>query len=128
MQYISVDQYLMGRIRIEDLSPELLGNMNTLIPKVNDLLSQFRQYRGVNSGYRSAEDQARINPKAPHSQHMVCAAVDLEDKDNNLRYWCLTHIQVLIDLGLWMEDPIHTPTWVHLQCVSPKSGSRIFIP
>lgn len=126
--YISVDEYLMGRITPEELTPEQMSNMNTLIPKINDLLDLYKKPTKVNSGYRSETDQARINPKAPHSEHLVCGAVDLADPDLNLRYWCLTHLDVLAKLGLWMEDPSHTLHWVHLQIKEPKSGHRIFIP
>lgn len=125
---ISVEQYLMGRITIDKLTPEQMGNMNTLIPKINDLLEKYGKPTSVNSGYRSPADQARINPKAPRSMHLVCAAVDLADRDHNLRHWCLTHLNVLEDLGLYMEDVAHTPSWIHLQCIPPKSGHRIFIP
>jgi hypothetical protein len=128
MKYISVDEVLMGRIKIEELSPELLSNLNTIVPRVNELLEKFGQYRKVNSGYRSIEDQKRINPKATHSMHLKCAAVDLEDKDRKLTHFCLNNLKLLESIGLWMEDPNSTNTWVHLQCYPPKSGRRIFIP
>ncbi len=125
---ISVTEYLMGRAKMEDLSDEQVRNLNTLIPKINDLLEKYGKPVTMNSGYRTAEDQARINPKAPHSQHMACAAIDLGDKTLSFRYWCLMHIPELESRGLYMEDPISTPTWTHLQIVAPKSGYRIFSP
>lgn len=128
MKYISVDEYLMGRTTMDQLSDEQVRNLNTLIPKVNELLSRYNKSIKVNSGYRSPADQARINPKAPKSKHIECAAVDLEDRSHNFRYWVLAHLSDLIELGLYMEDPSHTPTWVHLQCIPPKSGKHIFIP
>ena len=128
IKYISVEEYLMGRIKVEELTPEQVGNMNTLIPKINTLLERYKRPLEMNSGFRTEEEQMRINPKAPKSKHTECAAIDIGDKDHNFRYWVLMHLDYLIELGLYMEDPSHTPTWVHLQCIPPKSGKRIFIP
>ncbi len=126
--YISVEQYLMNRTTMDKLSDEQVRNLNTLIPKINELLERYNRPVTMNSGYRSPEDQMRINPKAPHSKHIECAAIDIGDKDHNFRYWTLMHLNYLIELGLFMEDPSHTPTWIHLQCIPPKSGKQIFIP
>lgn len=128
MKYISVDEVLMGKITLEQLPDDMKKNINMLVPKVNDVIELFGQYRAINSGYRTPEDQARINPSAPQSKHLVCAAVDLEDKDRKLMSWCLSHLDILTRLGLWMENPTKTPTWIHLQCLPPKSGNRIFNP
>jgi hypothetical protein len=35
---------------------------------------------------------------------------------------------LLQEIGLWIENPMWTPTWVHLQIVPPHSGRRIFVP
>lgn len=128
MKYISASEYLMSRIKLEDLPSDYVANMNTLIPRVNELLEHFSQYRQVNSGYRSQADQDRINPGAPHSKHLICAAVDLEDKDRALSKFCLNNLDLLKKIGLWMEDPGHTATWTHLQCIAPASGKIVFIP
>ena len=34
----------------------------------------------------------------------------------------------LASLGLWMEHPLATKGWCHLQVVSPRSGMRVFYP
>lgn len=128
IKYVSVTEYLMGRATIETLTEQQVINLNTLIPKINDLLELYKKPLHVNSGYRTKEDQLRINPKAPNSQHCECAAIDLGDRDNSFRNWCLMNLQHLVDLGLYMEEPSHTPTWVHLQVIAPKSGYRIFLP
>lgn len=128
MKYITAVDYLMGRTTVDKLSSEQTTNLETLIIRINDLLSHYNRDIKINSGYRSPEDQARINPKAPKSNHLICAAVDIADRDHCFRYWVLMHLDLLIKLGLWMEDPSHTATWVHLQCIPPRSGSRIFIP
>ena len=40
----------------------------------------------------------------------------------------LQRIDALQEIGLWMEDPQWTPTWVHLQIVPPGSRRRVYIP
>jgi len=128
MKQITKEAYLMGRITEDKLTPEQDANMLTLLAKVNKLLLMYNKDITVNSGYRSPSDQQRINPSAPHSWHLECAAVDIGDRDHLFRYWVLMHLQDLESIGLWMEDPSHTPTWIHLQIYAPKSGHRIFMP
>lgn len=128
MKYISVTEYLMGRAKVEELSSELLGNLNTIVPRANELLEAFGEYRGVNSGYRRPADNAQVASPKAKSPHLVCAAVDLEDKDRKLSEFCLNNLDLLEKIGLWMEDVKSTPTWVHVQCYAPRSGHRVFEP
>lgn len=118
----------MGRTTLDKLSDQQVRNLNILINKVNELLDRYGKSVTMNSGYRSPEDQARINPKAPKSKHMECAAIDIGDKDHNFRYFCLNNLHHLVELGLYMEDPSSTYNWIHLQIIPPKSGRRIFLP
>lgn len=118
----------MGRATLESLPNNLIANANTIVPKANDLLQAFGEYRKVNSGYRRPEDNAALPNSALHSKHMICAAIDLEDKDGKLKHFCLNNLLILEKLGLWMEDSKSTPTWVHVQCIPPNSGNRVFIP
>jgi len=142
-KYISVDEYLMGRATLTALSPTIVANINTLIPKINDLLEKFGQYRAVNSGLRTMEDHVRIyaniNKKRREqgraelniplgSKHLSGAAVDLEDKSGELKRWLLENVQVLEDLGLYCEEFTHTPSWVHIQHIPPNSKRRFFKP
>lgn len=143
VNFISIEQYLMNRIKYEDLTPTQVSNLNTLIPKVNELLERYGKPLVMSSGFRSKEDQIRIYAeknakrkaqglppyKVPtSSQHMAAAAVDIEDPDRKFGHWCLMHLDYLIELDLYMEDLGSTPTWCHLQCLPPKSGKRIFRP
>lgn len=142
-KYISVDEYLMDRAKLEDLSSEIVGNINTLIPRINQLLEKFGQKKDVNSGLRlllnHLETYKKINedrkakglseiPVPMGSKHLVGAAIDLEDKDRTLTQFCMDHLDLLQDLGLWMENPSYCSTWVHLQIFPPKSGNRVFNP
>lgn len=125
MEFISVNEYLMGRIKMADLTAEQVGNMNTLIPAVNQFLERFGEKRAVNSGYRSPEiNQASGGKKK--SNHLICAAVDLEDKDARLYNFARANEKILKELGLWCEERMGG--WLHMQCVSPKSGKRFFLP
>lgn len=146
---ISVPDYLMGRVTLETLPDETVRNINTLIPKVNELLDAFYKANPiepkheVSSGIRTKEDHIRvyeeINAKRKaknlptltvpwRSKHLTGAAVDIEDKNDKLKNWILLNIKLLEDLGLYCEAFSHTNTWVHIQCISPKSGNRFFIP
>lgn len=140
MQYISMIEYL-GSNKLEELSPELVANANTLLPKINDLLQRFGQYRRCNSGYRSMEDHQRIYSEKNAqrakqglppisvpmgSKHLVCAAIDLADMDGKLYDFCKANESLLEALGLWCEE--RQGGWQHLQIFPPKSGHRWFLP
>ena len=43
----------MGRATLETLTDEQKANVNTLIPKINDLLERFGEKRTVSSGLRA---------------------------------------------------------------------------
>lgn len=128
MKQISQADYLMGRAKFDDLDESTQDNINTLLPKVNELLKAFGTFRGCNSGFRSKADQMRINPKATSSKHLTGAAIDLEDANGKLKAWINANVSVLERLGLYCEDFGHTTTWVHCQIFPPKSGRRFFIP
>jgi hypothetical protein len=40
----------------------------------------------------------------------------------------MENLDVLAEIGLWLEHPISTPRWCHVQTVPPKSGKRVFTP
>lgn len=128
MKYISVDEYLQGRAKLEDLPDETISNINTLIPKINDLLEKFGEYRKVNSGYRTIEDQKRINPKSMKSRHLTGQAIDISDENGKFQKWILNNIKIIEELDLYFEDFSYTKNWVHCQIIKPKSGKRFFIP
>lgn len=125
MEYVSVTEYLMGRIEPSDLSDEQTANMNTLIPAINDFLEAFGEKRGVNSGYRSADANKAAGGK-PKSNHLICAAIDLEDRDAKLYNFARKNIKLLEKLGLWCEE--RQGGWLHLQIFAPRSGKRFFMP
>lgn len=115
----------MGRINVADLSPEQVGNMNTLIPRVNMFLEKFGEKRAVTSGYRSPEINKASGGKKK-SNHLICAAIDLEDADAKLYNFARANEALLAELGLWCEE--RQGGWLHMQCVAPKSGHHFFLP
>lgn len=133
-KYISVTDYLQNRSKLEDLPDEVVANINTLIPKINELLEQFGEHRACNSGYRRPEDQIRIYrekgieiDKIPMgSAHLVGLAIDLEDKNAKLYNWLRANEALLIKLDLYCEE--RQGGWQHLQARKPKSGKRWFNP
>lgn len=126
MKYISVLEYLMGRAELYSLPKDIIGNINTIVPKANELLEKFGSYRKVNSGYRTLEDQLRINPKSPKSKHTIGGAVDLEDADGKLNLFCKNNEKLLVELGLWCEE--RQGGWQHIQIFAPSSSKRWFKP
>lgn len=141
MRFISVNEYLMNRAKLETLAPEIISNINTLIPAVNDLLQRFGEYRACNSGIRLVADQIRIYKEKNElrkkqglpelsvpmgSQHLKGAAIDLEDADGKLYKWCKDNIKILEELGLYCEE--RQGGWLHIQIYAPKSGKRFFNP
>ncbi len=82
----------------------------------------------VASGWRPVEvNDATVNAAA-HSAHITAEALDTHDPARLFARWCLQNLAELQTIGLWMEDPRWTPTWVHLQTHAPHSGHRVFIP
>lgn len=66
---------------------------------------------------------------APNSAHKTGQAVDLYDPtDGDLDDWCMTHLDELERLGLYMEHPAATKGWCHLTTRAPRSGKRVFYP
>ena len=86
----------------------------------------------ITSGLRDESLQVTLiqagKTKAITSKHLAGAAADIADPDGLLAKWCISNLQALKNIGLWMEDPGHTIGWVHLQMMAPKSGNRVFIP
>jgi hypothetical protein len=133
MTKINMSQFLMGRIKYEELSPHMKADSEDLLEKVNALLIDFyKQYpeaaiRTVNSGYRTPAANAAAGG-AKLSKHMICQAIDLSDADKQLGQWLTRFPEFLSKHDLYMEAKASTPTWCHLQLVPPKSKKRTFIP
>lgn len=130
---ISLDDYF-GRVsHIETPSDEVRENAVELLDRVNPLLDDCAPIeaavsRVTNSGWRPAAYNAAVPNAAPKSKHITGQAIDIADPDGELDEHLLNNPQVLARHGLWMEHPLATKGWCHLQCVPPRSGNRIFYP
>ena len=134
--------YFMGRDRAypQHLTDEIRTNAAELLGRVNLLLTwalrdnvrpalDARTVSHVASGWRPPEINNATANAAKQSRHLTGEAIDLRDNANrDLARWCLKNIDALEEIGLWMEDPQWTPSWVHLQIVPPGSRRRVYCP
>jgi hypothetical protein len=140
---ISMEHYWMGRASeyASDLTPEVTENAHVLIERVNRVLSLaaaddvFPEIDAVSgtvvaSGWRPRPVNDAIPNSVRTSKHVIGCAIDLRDglPERSLARWCLRNLDLLGEIGLWLEDPQWTPNWVHLQSVPPGSGERVFVP
>lgn len=124
---IAKDEVLMGREVEFPLSAEVESNLGVLLDRVNRIRALYDKPMFVSSGYRPGHYNKDAGGAA-NSPHLECQAVDFHDKDRKLTDWILSNVQVLEECDLYMEDPGHTPSWVHLQSRPTRSGRRVFIP
>ena len=136
---LRLDDYWMGRNQIypNALTPEIVRNATHLLRKVNGLIAIMHEVNidihptnrsPISSGWRPPEVNAATPNAATRSKHMTGDAVDLYDPDGEIDGWCMDHLDVLSEIGLWMEHPAATKGWSHLQQIPPRSGRRIFYP
>jgi hypothetical protein len=127
---ISKDELLMGRDKKypNEYTSEISSNLDRLLIPMNKVRDVYGKPMTVNSGWRPSEVNSATPGAAAHSNHQMGLAVDIADPDGRLLAWVLANLDLMQDLGLFFEDFRWTKTWVHFQCVPPKSGKRIFIP
>lgn len=128
---LTLADYFMGRdaTHAEELTAELLTNARAVVDRANGLLKLAGIAQGiVNSGWRPHSINTTTTNASPRSRHLTCQAVDLRDADGVLDAWCMSNLQALEGLGLWLEHPEATPGWCHVQTVPPRSGRRVFDP
>lgn len=111
-----------------DVTPEQQANLEKLLEAMNKVRTAYAIPMKVTSGLRSQADQDRINSSAPKSKHLLGLAVDIYDPDSKVWEWCMENMHLMEELGIYFEDKVSTPTWVHFQLGPPKSGRRIFKP
>lgn len=122
---ISVKEYLMGRDKEFPLDMLQAQNMANLLSKVNYLFGRLNLHANVSSGYRPSAINKKIGG-AKMSTHTVCAGIDLVDKDGMLAAKMLDNVDMLKELGLYLENPKATIGWVHLDTKERKN--TIFNP
>lgn len=133
---ITLEKYWMGRDKTHaaDLTDQIRSNANATIRTVNQALKMFEDETGLicdkcASGWRPPSINDATANAAKNSKHETALAMDVRDVAGRaFAGWCLCNLKKLEAIGLWMEDPRWTPTWVHLQIVPPGSGRRVYIP
>tara|TARA_R110000868_G_scaffold66014_6_gene197017 strand:- start:11695 stop:12087 length:393 start_codon:yes stop_codon:yes gene_type:complete len=129
---ISKKEVLMGRIKEEDLSPELQANLDRLVTALNVVRAAYGKSMTVSSGYRSPANNAAAGG-SKKSHHMSCMACDFRDSDGALDTWCLANQDLLEANGLWQENPGDTAGWCHLDIgtrdtTKKREHKRVFKP
>jgi len=125
---ITLEDYF-GRVsHIADPSEDVEFNARELLLRVNTLLASLGLKTTVNSGWRPPAYNAMIPNAAPNSKHMTGQAIDLADPEGELDDVLFKDPTNLINHELWMEHPLATKGWCHLQSIPPRSGNRIFFP
>lgn len=113
-------------------TPEIDANLAILLNRMNQVRGAYDKPMIVTSGLRSQAQQDALiqagKSNAPKSKHLTGQAVDISDRDGQLKTWVLLNIQLMIDIGFWFESFQTTTTWVHFQIVPPASGKRFFNP
>lgn len=129
---ITLHSYWKGRdlTHAGELSALINDNAQVTVEKANELLQRAGRsdIATVNSGWRPKSVNDVTANSGASSKHITAEAIDLPDADRTLATWCVDNLDVLEEIGLWMENPRWTPTWVHVQIVPPKSGRRVYIP
>jgi hypothetical protein len=124
---------LLCQVPWDSIPKDHQENLKDLLVKINKIRSAYNRPMIVTSGYRTKEDQKRINPGAPFSGHLRGECVDIADSDGELAKWILKNLEMAKDLGFWFEHfgythPKNKGWWVHFSIKPPKSNKRIFIP
>jgi hypothetical protein len=111
------------------LDKEQEENLQALYDKLLRLQAESGIFLEITRGFSTPKEQLLINPKAPKSKHCLGAAADILDPQERLYRFCLSHMELVKSLGLYLENPAFDPDGhLHVQSLPPPSGHHIFIP
>lgn len=131
MKELTLEAYLMSRDKAyaDEFNIELKSNALDLIKRVNNLLNALQiDCPPVTSGWRPLAVNLKAGG-AKRSLHMLCKAVDLADKDGIFKQRILEKPELLLEFGLWLEEPTSCPGWAHLDTgVRFHRPIRVFKP
>lgn len=89
---------------------------------------EFTVETHITSGWRSQTQNLQAGG-SPNSWHLQARAIDLADPFKVVATAVLKHVDLLHKYGLWLEDPVVTKTWVHLDNgVRADRLLRVFLP
>lgn len=127
---ISKSEITMGRDLQypNEYTAQIDENIDDLLVRINKVRTAYGKPMTVASGWRTVEINNMTPNAAPRSNHCLGLACDIRDSDGKLRTWVLANLQLLKDVGLWIEEPSYTKNWIHFQSVPPGSRKRVFVP
>lgn len=110
----------------------VVANAVELLRRVNLLLSGIdlpeAQQPTVVSGWRPESYNATVPGASLRSKHITGNAIDLSDPEGALDEYLFSHSNRLSEAGVYLEHPLATKGWTHLQSIPPRSGNVIFMP
>lgn len=112
----------------KEYTKEISDNIDKLLKIMNKVRTAYGKPMIVESGWRPAEINEGTSNAAKNSNHLKGLAVDIRDTDGSLWKWVLLNLNLMKELGIYLEDKRWTPIWVHFQMVPPKSKKRIYVP
>lgn len=122
---ITREEVLMGRDKEYPLTPELEANLTKLLVALNKFRAAYGKPMIVTSGYRPGHYNKNAGG-SKRSSHLTCQACDFADPTGGLAAYCIENIELLAEIGLWLESPARTKGWIHLQ-IRP-TVNRVFEP
>jgi hypothetical protein len=126
-KYFTVEEYLNGHAKWEDLNLGLQENIVALLTILDKLREQYGKPFIISSGYRPEEYNAKIGG-ASNSAHITGQAIDIRDSGKELQTWLIENTHLIVEYDLYIEKFKFTPTWAHIQIRPTKSGRRFFRP
>jgi hypothetical protein len=122
------------------IPPQHEVNIDKLLIAINKLRLAYGKPLQVTSGYRSLDehlaiyaakgitDQKKIPMKSKHLEGLAVDLVPVDESIEEFHKWIKDNVELLEQIGLWLEDFKYSKTWAHFQIVAPRSGNRFFIP
>lgn len=109
----------------EELPPDVSENLEKVIIILNKFQGMYGMVLNFTCSYRDEEHNTMIRG-AKNSDHCKGFAVDISDLDRGIAAFCMKNLEILENLGIWLEHPAFTKNWVHFT-INPKK-IRAFKP
>ena len=119
---ITEDEYMGGLPYPSEMHER---NALDLLQRVNRIRNLYMKPLIVTSGFRTPLHNADIGGAAERV-HWTFPGFDLRDRSGEFCNWLLNNLVYLPQFGLYMENPMFTKGWVHLDIV-PRRG-HVFLP
>lgn len=137
--YISVDQYLEHYANSPEITDDVKVAAAVMLPKVDEVLEAYvadgnvLEVNHFTGCPMSGTGNGGVRPQsctvgAIDSPHKKGRGVDVQDVSRNLARWLIEHPEILLLLGLHLEDFRWTRSWVHFQDYPPHSRRLMYIP